>query len=120
MRSPLGLVIFAVMLMASSMLMLGRAQAAPISTADGIRTAADTLKLVERTHYVWNGRNYCWTRLAGRGPDGTYAATDLGSLVSGGEAARDGTIGIGTVIRDTTSNTTVNATAWEAQGRSPR
>ena len=79
MRSPLGLV--AAMLMASSMLIVGRAQAAPISTADGTRTAADTLRLVERAQYVWNGRSYCWYDAGWKGP-GWYVCS-YGPWVSG-------------------------------------
>ena len=79
MRSSLGLV--AAMLMASSMLMVGRAQAAPISTADGMRTTADTLRLVERAQYVWNGRNYCWYDAGWKGP-GWYVCS-YGPWVSG-------------------------------------
>src|SRR5262245_29669166 len=79
MRNRLGLM-FAALLMASGTL-IGRAQAAPISTADGIRTAADTLKLVERAQYVWNGRNYCWYDSGWKGP-GWYVCS-YGPWVSG-------------------------------------
>jgi hypothetical protein len=51
------------------------------------------------------------TTPVGRDPDGMYAAMALGYPASGGAAVLDGTIGIGTVTRDITSNTTVRNTA---------
>ena len=33
-----------------------------------MRTTADTLRLVERAQYVWNGRNYCWYDAGWKGP----------------------------------------------------
>jgi hypothetical protein len=44
----------------ASTVMHGWAQAAPIHTFGGIRSVADSLKLVERAQYIWNGRRYCW------------------------------------------------------------
>jgi len=44
--------------------MHGWAQAAPIHTFGGIRSVADSLKLVERAQYIWNGRRYWGPGLA--------------------------------------------------------
>jgi hypothetical protein len=74
MRSPLSFGMFATALIAASTLMHGSAQATPISTADGIRTAADSLKLVGSVQYVWNGYSYCWYDSGWNGP-GWYVCT---------------------------------------------
>ena len=82
MRSSFGLGMLATALMAGGTLMHDSAQAAPVSTAGGIRAAADSLKLVESVQYVWGGQNYCWYDDGWNGP-GWYVCS-YGPWVSGG------------------------------------
>jgi Chaperone of endosialidase len=74
-------VIIPAVLIGAGMLIQGSAQAMPNGAADGIRSAADSLKLVESVQYVWNGRNYCWYESGWKGP-GWYVCS-YGPWVSG-------------------------------------
>jgi hypothetical protein len=47
-------------LAAGAMMIGGRAQAAALPGADGLRTAIDTSALTENVQYFYGGRNYCW------------------------------------------------------------
>ena len=44
------------------------AQAAPLSQSGQLGPAAGTLNLIEKTQFVWGGRNYCWYEDGWNGP----------------------------------------------------
>src|SRR3954452_15781995 len=56
-------------LAAGAMMIGGRAQAAALPGADGLRAAIDTSALTENVQlYVFGGRNYCWYDDGWNGP----------------------------------------------------
>jgi hypothetical protein len=81
MKRSFVLPIFAAALLTGSTLTHGSAGAAPGGTADGLRSAADSLKLIETVQYVWGGQSYCWYDDGWQGP-GWYVCS-YGPWVSG-------------------------------------
>jgi hypothetical protein len=60
------LTLTAIVLSASAL--VGAADAAPLGATSPLASAADQLNVVEKTQYVWGGRNYCWYPDGWRGP----------------------------------------------------
>jgi hypothetical protein len=77
---------------AASVFVLGKADAMPLN--GGLGDAADRLSAVEKTQFVYLGRNYCWYPDGWHGPASTGAAM-LGAPASAGavrSAGMDGAV----------------------------
>ena len=57
----------AVALTASSLL-VAKADATPLGAGSGVRSAADSLGIVEKSQFFYGGRDYCWYPDGWHGP----------------------------------------------------
>src|SRR5947209_6480982 len=58
----------AALALAASSLLAPKADAMSLGAPSGVRSAADSLGIVEKTQYFYGGRNYCWYPDGWNGP----------------------------------------------------